>query len=157
MLPTKGIEIGKAAPSWELKDLEGRLVKSEKFRGKPLLIFFFRGTWCPSCRKQMKQISEFWPRIKSLANVIGIVGEEGNYVQNFCFQNELPFPLIPDPGRSVIEQHNLYQPFALNGFRLARPTTLIIDQKGLVSYCYVGSSQFDRPDLENVFQELARL
>lgn len=156
-LENKGIEIGHAAPEWQLTGLDGQLVSLRQFQGSPLLLFFFRGTWCPSCRKQMEQIRDEWRRIGPLAKVVGIVGQDAPAIKDFVARNPLPFPLLSDPDRQVIEAHNIYQRFSLTGFRIAHPTTLLIDQEGVVRYCYVGSSQFDRPNLEEVIAELHKL
>jgi peroxiredoxin Q/BCP len=156
-LPDKGIEIGQPAPYWELKGPEGQLIKSTEFSGRSLLLFFFRGTWCPSCRDQMQKISVMWERIKSLAPAIGIAGENQPSINRFLTRHPLPFPLISDPTRQVIEAHNVYQKWGLYGFNIAHPSTLVIDREGLVRYCYVGSRPFDRPDLEEVLLELKGL
>lgn len=157
MLPTKGIEVGAAAPEWQLKGLDGRRVSLGQFRGRSLLLFFFRGTWCPNCRKQMEQIAAEWQRIEKLAAVVGIVGEGQREVADFVSRNPLPFTLLPDPTREVIKQFDVYQRFSLSGFRIAHPTTVIIDRAGVVQYCYVGDSQFDRPDLNKVIETLQSL
>ncbi len=153
----KGLEIGQPAPSWELTASDGRKVRPSRFLGRPLLIFFFRGTWCPSCRQQMEQIRSSWSEIEPLARVIGIVGQEEGKVQSFLAEHPLPFPLLSDATREVIEAHNIYQRFGLNGFRIAYPTTLIVDRDSYVRYCYVGQSPFDRPDLKEVMQQLRNL
>jgi peroxiredoxin Q/BCP len=153
-LDNKGLEVGQIAPQWELKGTNGRAVSLASLRGRPVLLFFFRGTWCPSCRRQMEQIRDEWERIEPLTQVVSIVGQEEAPVREFLERTPLPYPLLCDPNRKVIEAHNVYQKFGLSGFRIAHPTTLIIDSVGIVRYCYVGSSQFDRPDLEEVIREL---
>jgi peroxiredoxin Q/BCP len=156
-LENKGLEIGQTAPNWELLGLAGEKVSLSQFRGRPLLLLFFRGTWCPSCRKQMEHFRDQWSRIEPLAQVVGIVGQDAQPVRDFLSRNPLPYPLLPDPDRQVIQLHNVYQRFSLTGFKIAHPTTLIIDGSGIVRYCYVGDSQFDRPDLEAVIRELESL
>lgn len=156
-LQNKGLEVGEQAPEWELQNIDGRKVRLSQFRGRPLLLFFFRGTWCPSCRKQMEQVRDQWAQLESLAQVVSIVGQDAAPVRDFLQRNPLPFTLLPDPDRKVIEAHNVYQKFGLTGFRIAHPTTLVLDGEGVVRYCYVGDSQFDRPDLDAVIRELENL
>lgn len=153
----KGLEVGDLAPTWNLKDLDGKLTGLFRYFGKPLVIFFFRGTWCPSCRQQIEQIKANWNQINSFAEVVGIMREGEKSIREYLKTNPVPFPLLPDPDASVIKLHNVYQRFGFNGFRIANPTTLIIDRNQVVHYCYVGLTQFDRPDILEVIAQLQSL
>ncbi len=153
----KGLEVGQVAPAWTLVNDQGRRMTLAQFKGRPLVMFFFRGTWCPTCRKQMADISQRWANLSPLAQVVGIVAQSEAETRNYLSRNSLPFPLLPDPDREVIKAYGVYQRFGLNGFRTAHPTTLIIRPDGIIHLCYVGDSQFDRPDLNNIIQELGGL
>jgi peroxiredoxin Q/BCP len=153
----RGLEVGRPGVNWELTAPDGKLITSNQFLGRPLLMFFFRGTWCPSCRSQMLQLRDNWEKLEAVSNVVGIVSEEPNMTREFLSHNPLPYLLLPDPERNVVEAHNIYRKFGLDGFRVAIPTTIILDSIGIVRYCYVGNSQFDRPSIDEVVRELVRL
>lgn len=43
---SKNLRVGNKAPDFELPDAQsGQIVKLERFRGRPLMIIFLRGTW----------------------------------------------------------------------------------------------------------------
>ncbi|MDB5083090.1 MAG: resA 1 [Chloroflexi bacterium] len=156
-LADKGLTLGTLAPAWQLAGLDDKLVSLDQFQGQPVLLIFLRGTWCPNCRKQMETVRNEWSRVAPLARVIAIVSQAGPEVSDYLSRNPMPFPLLPDPNRDVIKLYGVYQRLGLDGFRVAYPTTMIIDQGGIVRYSYVGGSQFDRPDFNQVLVELEKL
>lgn len=69
----------------------------------------------------------------------------------------LPFPLISDPERTVIKAYGVYHFLSLEAFRMARPSVFLIDRDQRVRFLYVGSNQFDRPEMEALLAEVAKL
>jgi len=45
MPSTQGLRPGDKIPDFQLPDLNGSLHTQKSFAGKPLLLFFLRGTW----------------------------------------------------------------------------------------------------------------
>ena len=45
---------GSAAPSFTLKDQDGRNVSLSKFKGKPVVVYFYPADETPGCTKQVK-------------------------------------------------------------------------------------------------------
>ncbi len=157
ILLDKGLKIGETAPQWQLTALDGNIYSLDQFQDQSLLLIFLRGTWCPNCRKQMEAVRNDWARLAPLAKVVALVGQSASEVSDYLSRNPMPFPLLPDPTREVIKKYGVYQRLSLDGFRIAYPSTMIIDQRGVVRYSYVGGSQFDRPDFNQVITELEKL
>ena len=64
---------------------------------------------------------------------------------------QLPFPVLCDEDRAIIKQYGVWHPIGIDAFNMARPASFLIDgQTRAIRYMFVGSSQFERPDLETI-------
>lgn len=51
------------APPFALKDIDGNIVSSERFAGKPFVVNFF-ATWCPPCREEIPGFVEVYRKYR---------------------------------------------------------------------------------------------
>ena len=61
------------------------------------------------------------------------------------------YPVLADPGHRVIEAYGVYD---LLGDRRATPSVFIVDEKGTITWRYVGQDTRDRPDSEAILEQL---
>ncbi|MBV8902374.1 MAG: redoxin domain-containing protein, partial [Acidobacteriia bacterium] len=130
--------VGRAAPDFRLKDLDGHDVQLSALRGKVVLLEFW-ASWCGPCRAEIPDIQRI---AKKFANknvvVIGVNSEEPEEtVRGFVAKNKMTYRIALAPEHSnVIRQ---YAPIAL-------PTVAIVDQNGIVAAYRVG----ERSDTESL-------
>ena len=140
--PADAMNAGNAAsaPNWELKDLDGKTVRSSDFKGKVVVLDFW-ATWCGPCRAE---IPNFVALRKKYAPeglvVIGASVDEGgaSTVKPFTQKLGVNYPV-------VLVDKKLQQAF---GGIEAIPTTFIIDRTGRVVKKHSGFANKDEFEQE---------
>lgn len=120
----------KNAPYFEVTGLDGKIYRLTDYKGKKLLLLFW-GTWCPTCKELMKDLSSKIGDYKAKnVEVLAIsIDEDRNRVLNTV--KELGFESIPI---AVATPQTI---FDYQGVRFL-PTCYLIDENGLVVKKYVG-------------------
>ena len=140
--PVDAINAGNAAsaPNWELKDLDGKMVRSSDFKGKVVVLDFW-ATWCGPCRAE---IPGFVALQKKYAPeglvIIGASVDEGgaSTVKPFTQKLGVNYPMVLADEKV---QH------AFGGIE-AVPTTFIIDRAGRVVKKHSGFANKDEFEQE---------
>lgn len=52
--------------------------------------------------------------------------------------------------RAVIKQYEVFVPIKWDSFRIAIPSTYVLDENHIIRYSYIGDSQFDRPAIDEI-------
>jgi thiol-disulfide isomerase/thioredoxin len=126
---TRGALGSSKAPVWELKDPDGKLVKSSDFDGKVVILDFW-ATWCPPCKAEIPGFIELQKKYaeKGLI-VVGVsLDEQGSsVVKQFMKEFGMNYPV-------VMGNLKLMQDFG----GAAIPTTFIIDRSGQIVSKHTG-------------------
>ena len=118
------------APSWELPDLDGKLVSNEDFSGKIVLIDFW-ATWCPPCREMIPgliEIQEEYGADKLAIVGISLDSNGAVAVKPFASKRGINYTLLI--GNEAITRE-------FGGIQ-AIPTSFLIDQRGKIVSKHVG-------------------
>lgn len=103
------IQEGKAAPAFTLTDAKGEKVALGDFAGKDVIVYFYPKDDTPGCTKEACGFRDAWKEIQKLgAVVIGISADDAASHAKFAAKYRLPFPLLSDPQRKVMEKYGAY-------------------------------------------------
>jgi peroxiredoxin Q/BCP len=129
------LKIGDKAPQFEAKDQDGNTVKLTDYTGKKLVLFFYPKASTPGCTAEACDLRDNYQSFLSKGyDVLGVSADSGKKQQNFINKNELPFPLLADEDRAVIEAFNVWGPKKFMGkeYDGIHRTTFVIDEKGII-------------------------
>lgn len=103
------IEEGKAAPAFTLQDAAGNKVALKDLRGHNAIVYFYPRDNTPGCTKEACGFRDLWQDIqKRDAVVLGISPDSAVSHQKFATQYQLPFTLLCDPDKKVMEKYGAW-------------------------------------------------
>ena len=100
---------GKAAPAFTLPDDKGKPVSLKDLAGKNVILYFYPKDDTPGCTKEACGFRDAWSEIKKLNTVVlGVSADGAASHQKFTAKYKLPFTLLSDPDRKVMEKYGAY-------------------------------------------------
>jgi peroxiredoxin len=84
-------------------DVDGRPVSLEQFRGRPLLLMFFRYAACPMCNLRLHDFAKAYPRLQATSRLAAVAffHSSAAAITKNAGRRHYPFPLVPDPGQAI--------------------------------------------------------
>jgi peroxiredoxin len=142
----KVLQLGDAAPDFQLRDMEGRLVSLEQQRGKVVLLNFW-ATWCGPCRVEMPAMEQLY---RSLSRrdfeILAVSTDPQGAAVTRPFQRELKlsFPILHDADFRV----------GLTFGARTLPMTFLIDRQGIIRERIFGALDWHSPEATRAIQML---
>lgn len=131
------LKAGDKAPDFTAKDQDGNTISLSDFKGKTLVLYFYPQDNTPTCTKEACNFRDNYQSLlsKGLA-VIGVSLDTEKSHKKFINKFNLPFPLVADPDKKIIEDYGVWgekMTFGRNYMGTLR-TTFIIDGKGIITH-----------------------
>ena len=131
----KILKIGDNAPNFESKDEKGNIVQFSDFRGKKLVLFFYPKASTPGCTAEACDLRDNYDSFlaKGYA-ILGASADSAKRQQSWIKKHELPFPLLADEDRIVINAYGVWGPKKFMGkdYDGIHRTTFVIDENGII-------------------------
>ncbi len=172
--------VGTSAPETSLQQLDG---KSKKLKdildGKPTIVIFYRGGWCPYCNLHLGELQSIEDQIKKLGvQIIAISPDKASELKKSTEKNKLKYQLYSDSKMSAAKAFGIafkvdeatvkkYKTFKIDlaaasgesHHLLPVPSVFAISKKGIIEYTYVNptyQSRISANVLMAVVKELAK-
>lgn len=178
-LNARGVEFGRLRPGHQAPDLMlpnhlGRTVSLyETLERGPVLLLFYRGSWCPYCCAQLRAMQLALPQIRAAgAHLIAVSPELPDHSLTLAERNALDFDILSDPGGAAARAYGLVyrvpdslrDVYRANGLDLGRrngsapdeawhlpvPATYLLSPSGVVRYARIDTDFTQRPEPQSI-------
>ncbi|NCQ16978.1 MAG: thioredoxin-dependent thiol peroxidase [Ignavibacteria bacterium CG22_combo_CG10-13_8_21_14_all_37_15] len=129
------IEEGKKAPTFKLSDQNGKVHSLKDYLGKKVVLYFYPKDNTPGCTTEACSFRDEFPTFKKNNTVIlGVSADPVKSHKNFSDKFGLPFPLLSDVSKEMIENYGVWKEKSMYGkkYEGIERTTVIIDEMGAV-------------------------
>ena len=164
------LKVGEKAPLFNAKDNSGKLIDLKKIlkEHQSVVLFFYRGQWCPFCSKHIKNLQDSLQVLTAKgAYVIGVSPENAAGIDKTVAKTKASFSIISDRDYSIMKAYQVnyvmepgladkYKKGGLdvamaNGqvdYVLPVPATYIIGQDGKIKFAYFDKDYKKRPSVK---------
>lgn len=122
--------VGRTAPAFEAKTLDGEAFDLEATRGKPVILAFW-ASWCGPCRGELPALSQLQAERDDLAIYAVNVDRDRRKAEGFLRQVKVDLPIVWDNTSTAMGQYDV----------LSMPTVFVLDRQGTVKLRKVGYSE----------------
>lgn len=123
---------GDKAPNF-LKDHAG--ITENDIKGKKVILYFYPKDSTPGCTVEACNLRDNYNDLKAKGfEVIGVSPDSEKRHDNFKEKNSLPFKLIPDTEREILEEYGVWGEKKMYGktYMGVFRTTFIINEEGII-------------------------
>ncbi|MEX2597981.1 MAG: thioredoxin-dependent thiol peroxidase [Salibacteraceae bacterium] len=129
------INEGDKAPNFEGKDQNGESIKLSDYKGKKVVLYFYPKDDTPGCTAEACNLRDNYELLlKKGIEVIGVSADTETKHQKFIEKYDLPFPLIADTEKAVINAYGVWgeKKFMGKVYDGIHRVTYVIDEEGKV-------------------------
>lgn len=167
---------GTTAKDFSIKDINGNTINLKDYKGKKVLLWFYRYASCPVCNLRAMELLEY----KNIfddnnLHMIGFFQSPRSSMLKYIGKNDLPFPIIPDPDWNVYKLYGVESSLTgflkgmvlripriikaiKNGFNIGEtdgdmktvPADFLINEEGIIEKAYYGNDIGDHMEIDEI-------
>jgi len=139
--------IGKDAPDFVLKSLDGPNLRLSEFRGQVVLVSFW-ARWASDSREELPALDRIYTTYRHAGLVVlGVsVDEDARRARDFAGAMKVRYPILLDTDPDIGRDYQLER----------MPVTVLVDRAGVVRYTNVGFKRGDERAYLDQIRELLR-
>lgn len=142
------LEVGTEAPDFTLPDQNGEMRSLSDYKGQKIILYFYSKDMTSGCTKQACAFGELYPQFREKGVVVlGVSKDSVASHKRFEEKYGLPFVLLSDTERTVIEAYDVWKEKKLYGkvsYGVVR-TTYLINEDGVIERAFDKVKAADNP------------
>jgi thioredoxin-dependent peroxiredoxin len=130
------LEKGSVAPNFKGIDQNGISINLADFKGKKVALYFYPKDDTPGCTAQACNLRDNYDALLAKGiQVVGVSIDSAKSHAKFITKYSLPFPLIADEDKSIVEAYGVWVEKSMYGKKYmgTARVTFLIDEKGLIT------------------------
>lgn len=149
--PQVAAAVGAIAPDFTLSDQDGKSFTFSSLRGQWVLLFLYRGYWCPYCMLEMSDFAEHSDQLAELGvRLIPISVDDQEHAHEVWEKAAgKKFTILSDPNSVVIKKYGLLHESGHAGADIALRTTILVGPDGRERWRRVSHAVPDIPSWDD--------
>lgn len=130
------LQVGDKAPDFSVVDQDGEVRSLSDYKGKKLVVFFYPKASTPGCTLEACNLRDHYATLKEKGYaLLGVSADSPSRQKKFKEKYHLPFPLLADENKEVINAFGVWGPKKFMGRKYdgIHRVTFIIDENGIIS------------------------
>tara|TARA_B100000768_G_scaffold176044_1_gene188265 strand:+ start:602 stop:1054 length:453 start_codon:yes stop_codon:yes gene_type:complete len=129
------LKIGDIAPAINSVNQNNEIITLEQFKGKKIVLYFYPKDMTPGCTAQSCNLRDNYQSLLDAGYIVlGCSADSPQKHIKFIEKYDLPFPLISDEDKKVVEDYGVWglKKFMGKEYMGISRTTFIIDENGVI-------------------------
>jgi peroxiredoxin Q/BCP len=128
-------QLGQQAPAFEAQDQHGHLHRLQDYHGRRVALYFYPKDDTSGCTAQACALRDNYQSLLAAGiQVLGVSIDGAKSHQKFAQKYELPFPLLVDEDKKLVQDYGVWQEKSMYGRKYMGTMryTFLIDAQGQI-------------------------
>ena len=132
---SKEVKVGDKAPEILGLDENGNEIRLDSYKGRKVVLYFYPKDNTSGCTAEACSLRDGYSELRKAGyEIIGVSVDDAKSHQKFIEKNQLPFPLIADTDKKLVELFGVWGEKSMYGRKYMGTfrTTFIINEEGII-------------------------
>ncbi len=147
------LNVGDAAPGFELADTELKLRNLKEFQDGKIVLSFIVAASSPVCEVELCTFRDSWKEISETGAKVIAISNDGPFANKaFAEKHSFNFPLLSDYTSKTIRDYGILMPDLLHikDYNAAKRSVFVINEDGKIGYKWVSEDPLKEPNYDEI-------